>query len=105
MEFYLNYTKEFANNRFEIMGGYTYQDWKTTDHSFNTTDYDGDYIVNEPTFPRYINQNPLISFFGRGNYNLMENYLLTATLRYEGSSRFSPENRWGLFRSEEHTSE
>lgn len=99
MEFYLNYTKEFANNRFEIMGGYTYQDWKTTDHSFNTTDYDGDYIVNEPTFPRYINQNTLISFFGRGNYNLMEKYLLTATLRYDGSSRFSPENRWGLFPS------
>src|SRR5699024_7326223 len=68
MEFYLNYTKEFANNRLEIMSGYTYQDW-------------------------------LISVLCRGNYNLMEKYLLTATLRYDGSSRFSPENRWGLFPS------
>src|SRR5690625_7590752 len=43
MEFYLNYTKEFANNRFEFIGRYTYQDWKKTDDRFNTTDYHGDY--------------------------------------------------------------
>ncbi|MDL2241873.1 TonB-dependent receptor [Bacteroidales bacterium OttesenSCG-928-L03] len=99
LEFYLNYNKEFSNSRLEAMGGYTYQDWKTTNKSFNTTNYDGDYIVNEPTYPTYVDQNTLISFFGRLNYNLLEKYLLTATIRSDGSSRFSEENRWGLFPS------
>lgn len=38
----------------------------------------------------------LIAFFGRGNYSYMDRYLLTATLRYEGSSKFYQDN-WGLF--------
>ena len=44
-------------------------------------------------------ENYLISFFGRLNYNFMDRYLLTATLRRDGSSRFSENNRWGLFPS------
>ncbi|MDL2257358.1 SusC/RagA family TonB-linked outer membrane protein, partial [Bacteroidales bacterium OttesenSCG-928-I14] len=99
LEFYLNYSKEFANSRLEAMGGYTYQDWKTTNHNFNTTNYDGDYIVNEPTYPTSMEQNTLISFFGRLNYSLLDKYLVTATVRYDGSSRFSKNNRWGLFPS------
>ena len=99
LEFYLKYAKEFNNSKFDIMGGYTYQDWKTTDNNFIVTNYDGDYIVSEPTHPTYVNQNTLISFYGRLNYNLLEKYLLTATIRYDGSSRFSKDNRWGLFPS------
>ena len=99
LEFYLNYTKNIANSRLELMAGYTYQDWKKTDHSFNVTNYDGDYIVSEPTYPQYVYQNTLISFYGRLNYNLMEKYLLTVTLRRDGSSRFNKDNRWGTFPS------
>jgi iron complex outermembrane receptor protein len=43
------------------------------------------------------NENFLVSFFGRLNYSYKDKYLLTATLRDDGSSRFSKENRWGLF--------
>jgi iron complex outermembrane receptor protein len=39
----------------------------------------------------------LISFFGRLNYSFKDRYLLTATVRQDGSSRFSEDNRWGLF--------
>ena len=39
------------------------------------------------------------SFFGRLNYTLLNRYLVTFTLRNDGSSRFSPDNRWGLFPS------
>lgn len=99
LEYYMNYAKDFSTSRLEAMGGYTYQDWKTTDHGFNTTNYDGDYIVSEPTYPQTVKQNTLISFFGRVNYNLMERYLLTATIRFDGSSRFSKDNRWGTFPS------
>ena len=99
LEFYLNYTKSFAKSRLEVMAGYTYQDWKRTDHNFNTTNYDGNYIVSEPTYLKYVVQNTLISFYGRLNFSLMDKYLLTATIRRDGSSRFSKENRWGTFPS------
>ena len=41
----------------------------------------------------------LISFFGRLNYTFKDTYLLTFTLRDDGTSRFSKNNRWGLFPS------
>lgn len=41
----------------------------------------------------------LISFFGRANYNIGEKYLLTATVRADGSSKFSDNNKWGFFPS------
>lgn len=39
------------------------------------------------------------SYFGRLNYNFKDRYLLEANLRYDGSSRFSSDTRWGLFPS------
>src|SRR6185437_17032193 len=44
-------------------------------------------------------EHTLISWFGRANYNFEDKYLLTATLRDDGSSRFAPQNRWALFPS------
>jgi TonB-linked SusC/RagA family outer membrane protein len=41
--------------------------------------------------------NRLQSLFGRLNYSLNNKYLLTGTFRADGSSRFSPDNRWGYF--------
>jgi iron complex outermembrane receptor protein len=41
----------------------------------------------------------LISFFGRFNYNLNDRYLLAASLRHDGSSRFGPGHQWGTFPS------
>ena len=38
-------------------------------------------------------------FFGRLNYNYLEKYLFEANLRYDGSSRFRRDNRWGFFPS------
>ncbi|MCL4639796.1 MULTISPECIES: SusC/RagA family TonB-linked outer membrane protein [Olivibacter] len=44
-------------------------------------------------------EDVLISYFGRANYDYKNKYLLEATFRYDGSSRFSKENRWGFFPS------
>ncbi|MDR1553073.1 MAG: TonB-dependent receptor [Prevotellaceae bacterium] len=99
-EFYLNYNKELnAQNRIEVMAGYTYQDWKTTNFNFQPTYYDGTPSADAPAFPKSIEQNTLVSFFGRLNYTLLDRYLLTATIRHDGSSRFSKSNRWGTFPS------
>src|SRR5690606_20366185 len=44
-------------------------------------------------------ESTLASFFGRMNYDYKSKYLLTATFRGDGSSKFSPGNRWGYFPS------
>ena len=45
------------------------------------------------------NTDELQSFFGRINYNIASKYLFTATVRADGSSRFGPENQYGIFPS------
>ena len=52
----------------------------------------------QPTY-YWKGQLNLVSFFGRLNYTLDDAYLLTFTLRDDGTSRFSPDTRWGLFPS------
>ncbi|MFM7911460.1 MAG: SusC/RagA family protein, partial [Bacteroidota bacterium] len=58
----------------------------------------GDTIQRPNPFD-FFTENALMSFYGRLNYTFLDHYLLTATLRADGSSRFAPENRWGLFPS------
>lgn len=45
------------------------------------------------------NVNSLLSFYGRAIYNYNERYILTTTLRFDGSSRFKGSNKWGIFPS------
>ena len=44
-------------------------------------------------------RHTLLSYYGRLNYTFMERYLLTATMRRDGSSRFAKDHRWGTFPS------
>lgn len=114
MDLYLNYAKsiESIESNIDVMAGYSWQHFYYANHDINysnTTENIGDkvgytynadqkqYIRNDHRRIPY--ENYLISFFGRLNYNLMDRYLLTATLRRDGSSRFSDNNRWGLFPS------
>lgn len=53
----------------------------------------------QPTITDIGADDRLASFFGRINYNVMDRYLLTATLRADGSSKFAEGNRWGYFPS------
>ncbi|MGH7625496.1 MAG: SusC/RagA family TonB-linked outer membrane protein [Gemmatimonadaceae bacterium] len=46
-----------------------------------------------------VENSVLISFFGRLNYNLNDKYLIAASVRRDGSSRFGPANAWGVFPS------
>ncbi len=98
LEFYLNYAKDITSisSRIDFLAGYSYQDFLTTTYSFVGLSARGD-TVSRPNFPFDKPQNTLISFYGRLNYSFKSRYLLTASLRRDGSSRFAPENRWGLF--------
>lgn len=60
--------------------------------------YDRNASTNTTPFSSGIDTpSRILSFFGRVNYNLMERYLLTVTFRADGSSKFSPDHRWGYF--------
>lgn len=52
-----------------------------------------------PTTSRIGAKDNMLSFFGRVNYTMMDKYLLTLTLRADGSSKFASDNRWGYFPS------
>ncbi|MBI2730800.1 MAG: SusC/RagA family TonB-linked outer membrane protein [Sphingobacteriales bacterium] len=102
LEFYLNYVKDIKpiSSRIDFMAGYSYQDFLTTNYNY------ADYFANgakrknsDPIFATDEFRNRLISFYGRLNYGFKNRYLLTFTLRRDGSSRFSKDNRWGTFPS------
>lgn len=95
LDFYLNYVKELPGilSRIDVTAGYSWQHFQREGTTFSRNGDESDTIV----IPPYINENFLISFFGRLNYTLNNKYLLTITMRDDGSSRFSENTRWGLF--------
>lgn len=100
LEGYLNYAKDVQaiKSRFDVTAGYSFQNFLTTNYSFPDRTTDGT-IVSPIVFPFDKPENTIISYFGRMNYTLNSKYLLTLTVRRDGSSRFSKENRWGTFPS------
>jgi iron complex outermembrane receptor protein len=101
-DFYVNYVTDIKsiNSRIDVMAGTGYQDFLFTNDNF--PDYRFDKSIRpgtEPVFPTSESQYTLISYYGRLNYTLANRYVLTASLRTDGSSRFSKDNRWGVFPS------
>ena len=125
LEFYANYKKDFdvIKSSLDVTAGYS---WERRDYqghnltTFNTTGYNNNWseiyangvynLVEDPAtadrIGRSYNDQPtyyykgqlnLISFYGRLNYSFDNTYLLTFTLRDDGTSRFSPETRWAIF--------
>jgi TonB-dependent starch-binding outer membrane protein SusC len=98
LDFYLNYNTEFDNSRLDLTGGYSWEHHYEEGSTFSTN-YDRSQVVVVNTDNEYATEYYIVSFFGRANYSLMDRYLFTATLRQDGTSRFSEDNRWGLFPS------
>ncbi len=100
LEFYLNYNKTSyeSNSNIDLTAGYGYYDFKSTHNNYPVLRADGS-VLSEPVFPFDIPQNRLISYYGRAIYTLQEKYVVSGTLRTDGSSRYSAENRWGFFPS------
>lgn len=99
IELYGNYNKQLTNRvHADLTGGYSFQHWSSSAPSFPSLNEAGDTISPANPFPSF-SENALMSFYGRGNFNISNKYLVTATLRSDASSRFSKEARWGLFPS------
>jgi len=98
LDFYLNYVKEFGVSKIDLTGGYSWQHFKRQGDS-RTTGFIRAGGTQQVDLGPFITENFLVSFFGRLNYTLMDRYLVTLTIRDDGSSRFAKTNRWGLFPS------
>jgi len=94
LEFYLNYKKRFGRHNLDVMAGYSWQHFEVGNNFLNT---DAAGTPSETTEGSDPAEYYLLSYYGRVNYSLDNKYLLTATLRRDGTSRFSPDNRWGFF--------
>jgi TonB-dependent starch-binding outer membrane protein SusC len=101
LDFYLNYAKYFDNikSRIDVTAGYSWQHFQVEGENYTRGIIDENNPYQSTDSSSYINENYLVSFFGRFNYEFNNKYLLTFTMRNDGSSRFSEDNRWGLFPS------
>ena len=97
LELYANYNKQFGIHHLDVMAGYSWQHnyVKYDNISFYNANRDEVYLDSPSDRREYY----LLSFFGRVNYSIDSKYLFAFSLRDDASSRFSKENRWGLFPS------
>ena len=105
----LNYDINLGNANLALLGGYSYQEFYEEGFAMSGGNFlsdlftynnmgaafDFDYGLGD--VGSYASSNKLVAFFGRVNLNVNENYFVSASARYEGSSRFGVNNKWGLF--------
>lgn len=107
LETILKYNQDFGNHHINAMIGYSWQyfydEGQTTKaYGFLSDNFKWYSLAAAQTvesISSYAESNTLISMYGRVNYNFADKYLLTATVRRDGSSRFGSGNKWGIFPS------
>lgn len=107
-EYTLNYTKQFHKDHYiDLLAGYTTQTTKEESATASATNFTNGELLYHSLQSGASRQAPtsggseavLNSVIGRVNYTFKNRYNLTASFRADGSSRFSPNNKWGYFPS------
>ena len=95
---YLNYNKYFDSfkSNLDLTAGYDYQFWTNKSVEYDSYNVYGEVKGHTAASDQ---RHALLSWYGRVNYSYDDRYLLTATLRADATSRFSPDTRWGYFPS------
>ena len=100
LEFYGDYSKTLGDHSFGIMAGYSWQHFYNESYNatnnLDTAEDAADYWISKPKTSK--SEYFLVSFFGRVNYSYDNRYMVTATFRADGTSRFA-NNKWGFFPS------
>lgn len=108
LDAFLSYAGTPANipGTFDATAGYSYNTSYADNPYFSANGLSTDVLGGNGVTSAQVVQNgmdvqesKLISFFGRVSYNLSDKYLLGASVRRDGSSRFGPNNAWGTFPS------
>ena len=100
---YLNYKKTFGGkHKIDATAGYDYMKWRYWYVNAKSTGSVSDKVPIIDSGTNFTASNKdekqaLISYFGRVNYNYDDRYIVSATLRADGSSKFAEGNRWGYF--------
>ena len=96
LDFYLNYKPfvEVIDTQIDLTAGHSYQEFYTTSQRrYTDQNVEGNWFLDN----RHINRNALESYFARASFDIADRYLISASFRTDGSSRFSDENRWSNF--------
>ena len=98
-ESYLSYNSgaKWEKQTLEMVAGYSYQDWDTYSPNNPALNEAQDSIVEAAAAFPFYTRNVLMSYYGRAIYNYAGKYVVNVSVRRDGSSRFSPETRWGVF--------
>ncbi len=101
---YLTYKRVWEQFTLTATGGYDYQQWRYDDTSWRAENLSSDLLgpdglpVADDQFTFLtVNENKLASWFGRANVDLFDRFVLNASIRADGSSRFGEDNRWATF--------
>ncbi|MFD2720043.1 SusC/RagA family TonB-linked outer membrane protein [Hymenobacter monticola] len=100
LEAYLAYSKQFGGTKFDIQGGYAYQNFSDQGPNFLAYRSDRTTLVNPDArlvVPGFYNNYVLISYFSRATLNVQDKYLVTATVRNDRTSRFRDGYNSGWF--------
>lgn len=99
----LNYSKTFGKHSVNVLVGQTVYNNNYRSNIGSVTGLpDGIHVMAGGELPSsvgFASENNLMSYLGRAIYSYDNKYILTATFRRDGSSRFNPENKWGNFPS------
>ena len=98
-ESYLSYNSgtQWVNQTLDVTAGYSYQDWDTESPNNPAWNEAKDSIIQPAAAFPFYTRNVLMSYYGRAIFNRAGKYVLNVSVRRDGSSRFSPETRWGIF--------
>ncbi len=108
LEITADYVHNFNGHSLALVGGFSWQNFlydgsDISNKGFPTDDAkyyqigNGDATKQYLNVSSYRNSNTLAALFFRANYNYKDKYLLSASIRREGSSRFGANHKWGLF--------
>ncbi|MDE6422302.1 MAG: SusC/RagA family TonB-linked outer membrane protein [Muribaculaceae bacterium] len=110
-EAYANFNRTFDQHHIDAVGGWSYYEYSGLDFYAINADFsvegvegwnlgEGKWITIDPKgkvgSSKSVRQR-LLSYFFRGNYSFDDKYMVSASFRREGSSKFGPKNRWGNF--------
>ncbi|MAZ27755.1 MAG: SusC/RagA family TonB-linked outer membrane protein [Cytophagaceae bacterium] len=101
------YSKSLGDHSFEVLGGFTFQKFRRDRNRLQADTFSDDRLpvvqgalnIDRGGTNSGVQEYSLVSFLSRLTYNYKGKYLLTASVRSDGSSRFGAENRWGTFPS------
>jgi TonB-linked SusC/RagA family outer membrane protein len=110
LEWITNYNLALGRNDLQVMGGYSYQEFNNKgfwaenmgfpSDAFGYNNLDAGEWQNEKGrlgMDSWRSKEKVIAFLGRASYSFDDTYFLTASVRYEGNTKFGADNKWGAF--------